>query len=735
MSCTIIRRAFPQFWSAVVIVVWACIGLPIQADAQDKPRVTGEPVDLSLSPGASASFRVQVAEGAWSYQWLKNGVELSDGGRISGTRTAALGISNVQISDEGQYSARVSGVGGQTVSQAATLTVEASGPRPPQIREQPESESITAGRDASFSVSAVGSPATFTYQWQLRKGDGTTWNDLANSAVYIGVSTDTLIVNNATTAMNGDAFRCVVGNGVSPNAVSSVALLSVAAAVPPANDAFASRAQLSGSAVSATGYNAGATREAGEPNHAGGNGTSSVWWTWTAPSSTRITISTVGSTFDTLLAVYTGNSMSALTLVAANDDDADAADGSSEVTLAATLGTTYQIVVDGFEGDTGEIALRLSMEGGAPAAGVTPVAREFGATGGTGSFSVSINGTWTAVPSAAWITVQTPSSGAGSGTVNYSVAANTGPTVRSGLISVGDRSHAIAQAAAVPPVGSRLANLSVLAPLAAGETMTMGTVLGGSGTSGTKALVSRAAGPALAQFGVAGVLPDPTMKLVSTSVSPAIDIASNNDWSGSPALSSAFAQVGAFAYASVTSRDAGIFSASLPAGNYTVQVSDASGAAGTVIAEIYDATPANTFTSSTPRLINVAVLKQLGAGLTVGFVIAGSGGKTVLVRAIGPTLGAAPFNVSGAAADPQVTLFSGQSVIRSNDNWGTPASAADASLATIQAAFGRVGAFALPAGSRDAALLVTLEAGSYTAQVRGVGATTGVALVEVYEVP
>jgi hypothetical protein len=94
---------------------------------------------------------------------------------------------------------------------------------------------------------------------------------------------------------------------------------------------------------------------------------------------------------------------------------------------------------------------------------------------------------------------------------------------------------------------------------------------------------------------------------------------------------------------------------------------------------------------------------------------------------VGPTLGEAPFGVPGVVPDPELRLFAGERRIEANDNWGGGAA--------LAAAFARVGAFALPAGSRDAALLATLPPGAYTAQVSGVGGTTGVALVEVYEVP
>ncbi len=271
-------------------------------------------------------------------------------------------------------------------------------------------------------------------------------------------------------------------------------------------------------------------------------------------------------------------------------------------------------------------------------------------------------------------------------------------------------------------ITSRLINLSILTSIAtAGDTFTMGYVVGGAGTVGTKSILIRAAGPSLTQLGVTGVLADPRLEFFAG----ATKTGENDNWGGTAALSTAFSAVGAFAYATPVSLDAAAL-ANIPPGDNSVRVSATAGT-GTVIAELYDSTPGSSFTASTPRLVNVSVLKHLGSGLTAGFVVGGTGAKTVLIRAVGPTIGAAPFNVSGAIADPQLTLYSGQTIIATNDNWG--------GTAALTAAFSQVGAFALPAASRDAAVLATLQPGNYTVQASGVGGTTGVAIVEVYEVP
>jgi sugar lactone lactonase YvrE len=125
-----------------------------------------------------------------------------------------------------------------------------------------------------------------------------------------------------------------------------------------------------------------------------------------------------------------------------------------------------------------------------------------------------------------------------------------------------------------------------------------------------------------------------------------------------------------------------------------------------------------------PGLSNLSLRAQVAAGspLVAGFVIGPGSGKTVLVRAVGPTLAA--LGVSGPLADPKLELFDGSGAkIAENDNAGADAAAVAAA----------VGAFPLAAGGKDAALVATLPPGSYTAQIAGVGETGGVVLVEIYE--
>ena len=97
---------------------------------------------------------------------------------------------------------------------------------------------------------------------------------------------------------------------------ASLWLAAATAGAPPVNDNFAGATLITGSSASVSGTNVNATKETGEPNHAGNAGGKSVWWTWTAPASGNVVIDTIGSTFDTLLGVYTGTAVNALTQVA-----------------------------------------------------------------------------------------------------------------------------------------------------------------------------------------------------------------------------------------------------------------------------------------------------------------------------------------------------------------------------------------------------------------------------------
>jgi hypothetical protein len=268
----------------------------------------------------------------------------------------------------------------------------------------------------------------------------------------------------------------------------------------------------------------------------------------------------------------------------------------------------------------------------------------------------------------------------------------------------------------------RLVNVSTRAMVGTGgNILILGFAVSGSGT---ESLLARGSGPALVPFGVTGTLPDPQLQLFNGSTV----LATNNGWAGNATIASEASAVGAFAWSSPTSHDSALAS-SLGAGSYTLQIAGQSGDTGVALAELYDATPAGTFTASSPHLINLSARVQVGTGgnvLIAGFSVGGSAAVTVLIRASGPAL--VPFGVTGTLPDPELQLFSGSTVLASNLGWG-----GNSQISSRAAA---VGAFAWSSPvSEDSALLVTLPPGPYTAQVTGASGDTGVALVEVYEVP
>jgi hypothetical protein len=152
----------------------------------------------------------------------------------------------------------------------------------------------------------------------------------------------------------------VFGTGGGGNLVSAYQAWIQSILTRPVNDTFINATSIAGNAGQASGTNVAATKEAGEPNHAGNAGGKSVWWRWTAPASGSVTITTAGSDFDTLLAVYTGSAVSVLDLVAQDDNDGNPG-GTSTVMFAAQARTTYQIAVDGANGAGGVVALNWSL--------------------------------------------------------------------------------------------------------------------------------------------------------------------------------------------------------------------------------------------------------------------------------------------------------------------------------------------------------------------------------------
>src|SRR5262249_53520288 len=169
----------------------------------------------------------------------------------------------------------------------------------------------------------------------------------------------------------------------------------------------------------------------------------------------------------------------------------------------------------------------------------------------------------------------------------------------------------------------------------------------------------------------------------------------------------------------------------LTPGAYTALISGANNTTGLSIVEVYDADP---LSNEGSRAINISTRGVAGSGankMIAGFVIDGASSRRVLIRAVGPGISVAPFNVSGTLAEPQIELYNSRNLLHATAGaWGLQSNADE-----IRGSAKVVSAFDLPEGSKDSAMVVTLLPGAWTVQVGGAGNATGVVLVEVYALP
>jgi uncharacterized protein (DUF1800 family) len=256
------------------------------------------------------------------------------------------------------------------------------------------------------------------------------------------------------------------------------------------------------------------------------------------------------------------------------------------------------------------------------------------------------------------------------------------------------------------------------------------------GPGGNRTVLIRAAGPTLspAPFGLgAAALADPVLTLFKDGA----EIARNDNWgttlgTATPVTAATFSSLGAFPFASAASRDAALI-VTLPPGAYSATVGGVGNTSGIAIIELYEigATPGSN------RLTSLSARAQVGTGAAVTIpginISAGAGTRRLLIRAAGPALTA--LGVPGVLADPTlaVTNLGASITYASNNDWGTPTGSNPASAATLASAIANYTGYPFTVGSRDSAVLVELAPGAYTVQVSGVGNTTGVSLVEVYD--
>jgi|TARA_B110000037_G_scaffold81894_1_gene97500 cyclophilin family peptidyl-prolyl cis-trans isomerase len=273
---------------------------------------------------------------------------------------------------------------------------------------------------------------------------------------------------------------------------------------------------------------------------------------------------------------------------------------------------------------------------------------------------------------------------------------------------------------------ARLVNISTRG-IAGTEDKTMITGFFLSGGPGEKEMLVRALGPDLVAREVSGTMPDPRIQLIPLGGDSVV----NDDWDIGNDLDlvarlSARSGAGPLVAGSADAVIAGSF----PVTGYTALITPKSGSpGGVVLAEVFDGDEDNV--NSPVRIVNISTRAEVGTGddvLIAGFWIVGGEKANLLIRAIGPGLIAS--DVNNTLADPQFRVVNGANeTVATSDNWEEGAFK-DSLIREMEAA----GATVSDEGSKDAATIVTLDPGGYTVIVSGVGDTTGVALVDVFEV-
>ena len=643
------------------------------------PFITVPPADQTAVAGTSLSLRVTAIGTPFpSFQWQKDGTPLP------AATNAVLTLPSLVLTDTGRYAVSLTNIAG-TASASAQVTVRAA----PMFVTPPTSQSIAAGTPATLGVEVSGFPAP-TLQWRK------------NGTAMAGATNATYTLASAT-SVNAGSYDVVATNPLG-SATSPAAILTVI------------------------------TRNFGGTYLGRSSGSAGDFVLQVRPDSTAAFFSHLPALSAGLIGLavkvdLAGNFSATLTLIAATTRNVTLR-GTIDEVAGTVIGTLAELNAS-FEGTRAtplEPALAsagvysAALVGSAAGKGyvvIAPDGQAFMLTA-SGNSVDSARGTLGANGRlSATTTTQTTvdlgfTDGALRGTVRTPGTTGTTGTIVGAIEGIAGTEHLI--------------NLSVR-----GVTTPASPMIAGFAISGTvaKQVLIRAAGPALgrAPFNVTGSLPDPTLQLFRVSTS----IGQNNDWgspsSGAASITAATTRAGAFPFAA-GSADAALLTTLQP-GVYTVQIG---GGTGVVLAEVYEVTVANEAPGSR-RLVNTSTLGVIAPDfpLIAGFVIGGTAPQRVLIRGSGPTLAGAPFNLAGTLANPQLIIYRGSTVVRTNDDWFR-----DPEAALIREAASQARAFAFGSQSLDAAILTFLEPGAYTAVLSGppnanAAAATGIALVEIYE--
>ena len=735
------------------------------------PVITGQPANVSIDQGQTATFSVTATGTApFSYQWRRNGLV------VPGATGPTLSIPGAQPANGGTYSVTVQNSVGSVVSNGASLVVNTA----PVFVSQPRAQTALAGSTVVFAVEALGS-TSFNYQWRkngisIAGAIGSTFTLTTVTASDVG-SYDVIVSNALGQIISSLAQLTVVTAPVAPaitvQPANRTALLggsttlTVAASGAPspgyqwrrngANIANANNPSFvipSVQASDAASYDVVVTNSVGSTTSNGAilrviarsyagyyfgtfsnslgsyailvrDDNTGIFLGYLPGSVAPVTNLNI-SVNDSGQFVFAQNAIAAATAASAAADEPVRAAALAPVTVSGTIGTDGTISGTIQGGASASLSGSRASDTGASQS-VSGFYQMGASTGAATTMVIAGPGT-----QAFFVTQSGANTDGGLGSVNangqINIAGNrsaiTATINQSTRVITGTSSGAIAAtlngASEAALATQRLVNISSRARVGTGDSVAIaGFVISGEES---KPVLIRAVGPTIgaAPFNVGGSLAAPRLELFRGSTSLAVNtgIATNR-----APIDAAGLQAGAFALGT-SGADAAMFITLAP-GNYTAVVSSTTNTAGVALVEVYDlSTPA-----AGQKLLNIATRAAAGTGdntLIAGFVVPPGPSKRVIVRAVGP--GLTPFGVAGVLAQPTLILLNGAATVAQNTNWSTSADAA-----AITAASAQVGAFGL--ANNDSALIATLAPGNYTAQVLGAGGSTGVALIEVYELP
>lgn len=699
--------------------------------------------NVSLSWNSAEGATYKVASSTNNSTWTTLSSAVTSAGLTTNYTAATSNYYRVTLTAIAAYD--TSGTYGTPVGTTGSVTYLAA-TTAPGITTQPSSVTVTAGNSASFTVVASGT-APLTYQWS-KGGNAISGATSATYSIANAQSSDagsyTVVVSNSAGSATSSAATLTVNaatvapgistqpGNVTVTAGSAASFTVVASGTAPLTyqwkkDSAAISGATSASFTIASAQSSDAGSYSVTVTNSAGSATSSsatltVTAAATAPSITtqpsNISVTTGSSATFAIVASGTaplsyqwyknGSAISGATSASYTISSAQAADAGSftctvtnsagsVTSAAATLTVTAAVVAPSITTQpiSASVTVNASATFSVVASGSSPLSYQWKKDGSAISAATSSSFTLASA--------QTSDAGTYTCVVSNSAgsATSSGATLTVSAVATGSDE-------------TRIINISTRAPAGGyAGTPINGFVMRGSGT---KQVLVRAVGPGLIPYGVTNVLPDPSLRLVSGGAVQA----SNDNWTVGDVTT--FSAVGAFSLP-VGSLDASLVT-TLTAGDYSAPVGYASSASGVVLIEMYDAGSSGDGVS----LVNASMRGYTAPGdgvFIVGFVIRGKNTVKLLLRAAGPSL--IPFQVTDAVADPVLTLYQSTTALQSNDDWSSATNASE-----IAAAFTSTGAFAFEAGSRDAAMVVSLSEGVYSMVITGKNSTSGTALGEIY---